>query len=96
VNRAALKLADDAPLHLHEPKGHFDTNMTLACVVIEIIISLIPLIDTSVDQDNVLSRSICCICNDTVSHGRSSNMACKGHWLIASLSPVDLGAATSK
>jgi hypothetical protein len=45
-----LKLADDAPLHLHEPKGHFDTNMTLACVVIEIIISLIPLIDTSVDQ----------------------------------------------
>jgi hypothetical protein len=34
LERAALRLTEDAPLHLHEPKGHFDMNTTLARVEI--------------------------------------------------------------
>jgi hypothetical protein len=79
LERAALRLTEDAPLHLHEPKGHFDMNTTLARVEIEVIVSLLQLINTSVDRDNVLGRSIRCICNDALIKRKSSNTACEGY-----------------
>jgi hypothetical protein len=79
LERAALRLAEDSPLHLHEPKGHFDPNTTLASVEIEIVVSLLQSIKTRVDGDNVLGRSIRCICDDAVSEGKISNTACEGY-----------------
>ena len=57
VEGTALRLAENSPLHLHESKGHFDTNTALASVEIEIIVSFVQSIDAAVDWDKVLSRN---------------------------------------
>jgi hypothetical protein len=52
LERAALRLTENAPLNLHKPKGHFDTNTTLARVEIEVIVSLDQSDGDSSDEDS--------------------------------------------